>query len=328
MATYTPLDLLQARDIAAAFGLAVQSIRGVPAGSVNSNYRLELEDGQTVFARIYEEQGPEGAESEARLLDHLARHGVATPRPLARSDGRGFTVTRDFPSALGAGPRAVALFPWRSGEMICQAGVTEAIARTIGRKLAEVHLATATFPERRPGRFGLGELRERLQRIEREATPELRGEVPSLRECLANAERERAVGLPQGIIHGDLFRDNVLWQDGELAALLDFESACDGAFAYDLAVTVLAWCYGSELDAGLVRSMLQGYTSARPLSPAEQAGLVGEARIAALRFTITRITDFEMRKGSGGVMKDWRRFLARHEQLAQFGTEQWIRWMA
>jgi homoserine kinase type II len=144
--------------------------------------------------------------------------------------------------------------------------------------------------------------------------------APRLSERLARAERARDPGLPHGIIHGDLFRDNVLWQDGVPVALLDFESACDGSWAYDLMVTALAWCYGSDLDETLVRAMFRGYARERRLTRAELAALSTEGRIGALRFTITRITDFEMRRGLGErVMKDYRRFFARHERLVALG---------
>ncbi|HKQ68838.1 MAG TPA: phosphotransferase, partial [Polyangiaceae bacterium] len=166
MATYTELPLSVARDVGATFGLEVTAATGVPAGSVNSNYRLELAGGATVFARVYEEQDRDGAEGEARLLDHLARHGVATPRPLPRKDGEGFTFSLGGQpkNALGT-TRAVALFPWRSGEILCQARVTPDIARLVGEKLAEIHRAGQTFPEPRPGRFRVADMRERLIRI-------------------------------------------------------------------------------------------------------------------------------------------------------------------
>src|SRR5260221_9355958 len=91
MATYTALTLEQARTVGASFGLRVAEGLAVPAGSVNSNYRLVLEDRRGLFARVYEEQDRKGAEGESRLLDHLAQNGVSTPRPLPRTDGRGFT---------------------------------------------------------------------------------------------------------------------------------------------------------------------------------------------------------------------------------------------
>jgi homoserine kinase type II len=316
MATYTDLKLLEAREVGTEFGLRVAEVVAVPAGSVNSNYRFVLEDGRTLFARIYEEQDRTGAEGEARLLDHLAANGVATPRPLPRSDGGGFTAAIDTEK----GPRAIALFPWRDGEILCQARITPAVAEKVGKKLAEVHRAGATFPEARPGRFRVSDLKIRLERIAAAEQRELREMAPELLDRLSRAERARNTDLPHGLIHGDLFRDNVLWQGGEPVALLDFESACDGSWAYDLMVTALAWCYGSDLDEKLVRAMFRGYASERRPSEAERDALSNEGRIGALRFTITRITDFEMRRGLGDrVMKDYKRFFARHERLVELG---------
>ncbi|HMI86086.1 MAG TPA: homoserine kinase [Polyangiaceae bacterium] len=330
MATYTELAIDQARALGRAFGLDVAAVAGIPAGSVNSNYRLTLVDGTTLFARVYEEQDSVGAESEARLLDHLAKSGVATPRPLPRCDGAGFTFALDTaridpnPAAV----RPVALFPWRDGEILCQARVTPEAARKVGEKLAEVHHAGRTFGEPKPGRFRIPDLRVRLERIGQAHDPELRAIVPELRARLDRAERERDANLPEGIIHSDLFRDNVLWQGGTLVALLDFESACTGSFAYDLMVTVLSWCYGDDFDERLVRAMFEGYAAKRPLSGAEVAALGTEARIGALRFTITRITDYTMRRGLGErVMKDYRRFWLRHERVAELGPA-FCRWFS
>jgi len=316
MATYTELTLEQAEALGTIFGVRARGVTAVPAGSVNSNYRLELDDGTALFARIYEEQDQQGAEGEARLLDHLARHGVLTPRPLPRGDGGGFTVLVDG----RIGPHPLALFPWQDGDILCQARITPEVAEKVGEKLAEVHRAGATFPEPRPGRFRVSNLRGRLDRIAEADDPTLRAIAPLLRERLDRAERERQTDLPHGIIHGDLFRDNVLWRGKIPVALLDFESACDGSWAYDLMVTVLAWCYGSDLDEKLVQALFRGYARKRRLAPNEVAALSTEGRIGALRFTITRITDFTMRKGLGErVMKDYNRFFARHERLLDLG---------
>jgi homoserine kinase type II len=329
MATFTELTLEQAQAVGRTFGCDVTAVTGIPAGSVNSNYRLGLADGTALFARVYEEQDTAGAEGEARMLDHFALQGVATPRPLPRRDGTGFTFALEGARAPGsndATPRPVALFPWRDGEILCQARVTPQAARTVGEKLAEVHQASGTFGEKRPGRFRIEDLRGRLLRIEKADDAALRAMVPEIEKRLDRAVGERDPGLPGGIIHGDLFRDNVLWQGPELSALLDFESACEGSFAYDLMVTVLAWCYGDDFDERLVRAMCEGYAAKRPLAAEEVRAFETEARIACLRFAVTRITDYTMRRGLGErVMKDYRRFWLRHERVAELGAA-FTRW--
>src|SRR5687768_6934894 len=121
MAVLTAFDLDDARALGALFGLDVARVTGIPAGSVNSNFRLDLVNGQRLFLRIYEEQGMEAAEREARLLAALAGAGVPTPAPLPRlAEHHG---------------KPVAVFPWRDGGMICQASVTPAHVEALGRAL-------------------------------------------------------------------------------------------------------------------------------------------------------------------------------------------------
>jgi homoserine kinase type II len=112
----------------------------------------------------------------------------------------------------------------------------------------------------------------------------------------------------------------VLWRGEALAGLLDFESASEEPLVFDLAVTMLAWCYGDDLDAGLVRALFGGYQAARPLEEGDRAALFGEARLAALRFTVTRVTDYAMRAHTGAnAWRDWRRFAARLARLDALG---------
>lgn len=311
MATLTPLLLDDARRLGAAYGLDVAAVRGIPAGSVNSNYALTLGDGGQVFLRVYEEQQAASAAGEARLLAHLEAHGVKTPRPLALVGGAGGFI------AEHAG-KPVAVFPWIEGDSLCQKRVTPKAARAVGAALAEVHRAGDSFVGAPASRFGEAQLASRLRGLEAmHLDAELAAIVAGLGVDLARLASRPIVG--QGLIHGDLFRDNVLWSEGEISALLDFESASRGSRPFDLMVTILAWCFGDSLDHELVRALADGYTSARPLPEDEAAALHAEGSFAALRFSITRITDFELRPRGSGVFKDYRRFLARGKALAELG---------
>jgi homoserine kinase type II len=173
------------------------------------------------------------------------------------------------------------------------------------------------------GRFGVEALDARLSRIAESGDPTFAPMVTGLRASLLRVHAARDGSLPRGLTHGDLFRDNVLWaESGEVSALLDFESACEDAFAYDLMVTVLSWCFGDDLDARLASAMREGYERVRPLTEAEKRGLWAEGAFAATRFTVTRITDYAMRTGATGprVVKDWRRFAKRFEKLESLGV--------
>jgi homoserine kinase type II len=177
---------------------------------------------------------------------------------------------------------------------------------------------------REPSRFRYEDLCARLERVAASGDTRFTPVVPMLRDTLASAHESRPSELPRGLIHGDLFRDNVLWaDDGTLSALLDFESASDGTFAYDLMVTVLAWCVADDLDVERARAMREGYEQVRPLEDRERRGLAAEGAFAALRFAVTRITDFGMRTVPAGPppARDWRRFMMRFEKLRALGAD-------
>jgi homoserine kinase type II len=194
--------------------------------------------------------------------------------------------------------------------------VTPEVCRRLGDVLARVHLATERLGVLPKGRFRVLDLRERLERVDEQAGATFSEATGAIRERLDSYERVRDPDLPRGLVHGDLFRDNVLWQDGAVAALLDFESASEESFAYDVMVCVLAWCFGDSFELEQAGALFAGYHARRPLSEKERAALPVEGAIGALRFAITRITDFSLRAAPGQPpLRDYRRFLERLKAL-------------
>lgn len=307
MAVYTELSLAHADEIARAHGLgAASAVEGVLAGSVNSNFFVDTEAGRR-FVRVYEEQAVEGLRYEHALLTHLADAGLPVPR----------VVPGPPPGALRVAGKPIAVFEVIGGDEICQAGVTPDHTRSVGEFLARTHLAAQSFAVRKAGRFGRPQIRERLEGIAALGRPELAEAVPALFTTLDELDATENPDLPRGVIHGDLFRDNVRWETGVIVGALDWESASDGPYVYDLAVAMLAWCYGDTLEERLWRAMIDGYASLRPLGGEELAGLRHALIGAATRFTVTRITDFHLRADSAQVSKDWRRFWSRLQAVRQ-----------
>ena len=299
------MTLAEARGLGARYGLEVSSVQALRAGSVNSNFRLETAGSQgPCFLRVYEEQDAAGARRELNTIAQLARLGVPTPAPLELLGGGR--------AAEHAG-KPVGVHPWVAGEILCLARITPEIARQLGRALARVHACSTQLEQIPEGRFRVQDLYLRLDHVEA-STDRYAADTALIRQRLEHYTRRLdALGaLPRGLIHGDLFRDNVLWQQGELRALLDFESASLGVFAYDLMVCVHAWCYGDAYDSRLVAALLDGYAQERAPEPAEWRALPVLGALAALRFATTRITDFAMRAAPGEApARDYRRFLAR-----------------
>ncbi|MET0286441.1 MAG: homoserine kinase [Polyangiales bacterium] len=300
MASFTALTNDDGARVAAAHGLGrCLGVTPVPAGTVNSNYFLDTESGR-VFVRLYEQQEVDGVEYEWALLDHLVARGVPVP---ARIRG-------PRPGELRVGGRPVAVFALVKGEDLCQALVTPERLRAVGAALARASKAGEDFPIRRAGRFTLADLVKLHDKAEAAQRPELKAPLARLRALHAELSANTPA-LPQGVVHGDLFRDNVLWQGEQLAALLDWESASDGVVIYDLAATMLAWCCGDALDWKLARALVDGYQSERPIHAEEWQGLHWSLRVGCLRFASTRLIDVYLKGTYPAGYKSYARFLHR-----------------
>jgi homoserine kinase type II len=320
---------LSADDVSAilrAFGApAYRGHRPIAVGTINTNVRVETADGPR-FLRINEGKSEDDVAREAAIVAHAAAHGVPTPAPARALDGH--------PYARWSGAIA-SLFPWLPGRTLSRAEVGPAHARQVGAALGRLHLASAGFADQRPGRYEPPEIDRRLVAVTAAAVtrPELASAVAILAPELSALHRERHPGLPTGLIHGDLFIDNVLFvetgtlggsgnasggsHDDHLVALLDFEQAAWGRLAYDVAVTLLAFAFGrDDFRPDVVRALVEGYAGVRPPTAAERAAFGPELRFAACRFAVTRITDVHLKRGEGVPPgKDFARYLARLDRV-------------
>jgi homoserine kinase type II len=327
MALLTPMTLQEAKRLGSLFGLSVTALRPISRGSVNSNFAVSLDgalaekEGKRAFLRVCEESNHDAVVMQNRLLAHLVDRGVPTPAPLMRVDGQG--------SVAEHAGKPVAAFPFCDGDWICQKMVDGPRLRTIGEALATIHAAGDGYQGAPLSRFGPSQLSERVVSLRAQSLePELAQTVEMLASRL-DETAEATLDLPCNlVIHGDVFRDNVLWHDdGRLSAILDFESASYGHASFDLMVTLLAWCYGDTLSPELARALVAGYQSRRELSREELDACYDQARAAAVRFAITRITDYELRPRGVIVYKDYRRFVGRLEALEAIGREAFVAWL-
>jgi homoserine kinase type II len=164
----------------------------------------------------------------------------------------------------------------------------------VGRALAALHQAGASFAMRRTNDLSVAGWRRLYEACAARAGEVQPGLADELASELCSLERDWPRALPAGVIHADLFPDNVFFRDRELSGLIDFYFACTDFLAYDLAVCLNAWCFEAEgsLNVTKARLLLDGYRHARPLSPAELAALPLLARGSALRFLLTRLFDW------------------------------------
>jgi homoserine kinase type II len=217
------------------------------------------------------------------------------------------------------GNKAVALIEFLPGVSVSMPTVAQ--ARAVGAALAQMHLAAADFAGSRANGMDLAE----WQRLAQECGDDgLRSIDPPLADLIARELPALAAawpqGLPRGVIHADLFTDNVLMLGDKVTGLIDFYFACTDTIAYDVAVTHAAWCFDNEgrnFAPELSAALLAGYESLRPLSDAERAALPVLARGAALRFTMSRAFDWlNTPPGALVVRKDPQAFARRMEFYA------------
>lgn len=217
------------------------------------------------------------------LMQHLAGKGIRCPLPVRQKDG---TLIGE----LARRPAAIITFL----EGMWMRRPTVEHCRAVGEALAGMHLAGADFEMTRRNALTLDDWRP-LWGMSRDRTDEVEPGLASETEAdLAFLEANWPAGLPSGVIHADLFPDNVFFLSGKLSGLIDFYFACTDFLAYDVAVCLNAWCFEKDNSFNLTKGMalLKGYTSVRPLGPEEVEALPVLAHGAALRFMLTRLYDW------------------------------------
>lgn len=294
MAVYTHISAEEMAGLIAEFDVGeLASAKGIAEGVQNSNFLIETTgpptgqqgQGARFILTVYESRAViDDLPFFLGLLDHLSATGCPVPRTIHNRAGASF---RPFKT------KALALIEFLQGVSLDTP--TPAQARSVGRALAQLHLAAASFPDRRENDLGPTGW-HRLAAACDTAFDTMDAELgPLVKAELAALDRQWPNDLPVAAIHADLFPDNVLMRGDKVTGLIDFYFACTDMLAYDVAITHAAWCFsadGTRFDPAISAALLQGYGSLRPLSPAEQAALPVLARGAALRFTLTRAFDW------------------------------------
>lgn len=304
MALFRTVTADEVNEILRGFGRGPATAHAaIPVGTINTNVRVDTAAGR-LFLRINEGKSHDDVEREAAIVDHLAARGVPTPAPLRATDGAPFLRWQDH---------FVSLFPWLPGRTLIRAELLPTHAQAVGAALAAMHRAGGDFPDRRAGRYEPHEIDRRLEAVAELGRDDLADAVAILGPELAALRALRRPNLPEALIHGDLFPDNVMFDGDRLTALIDFEQAAWGRLAYDLAVTTLAFAYGrDDFRPEILSALFAGYVAVRPPTDDERAAFPAELRFAACRFAVTRITDVHLRRAAGAAPgKDFRRYLAR-----------------
>jgi homoserine kinase type II len=282
MAVYTEVSfeelerLLQDYDIGTPL-----AFKGIAEGVENSNFYLQTDRGAFILTLYEKRVSPGDLPFYLGLMEHLARRGIVCPLPVpTRAGALSATLNR----------RPCAIVTFLNGLSVRRPGVRHCAGA--GAALARLHLAAEGFAITRANALGPQGWKTLAEACESHADEVEDGLGALIREQLA-AITAAWPRLPGGVIHADLFPDNVLFMHEEVSGVIDFYFACNDMFAYDLAITLNSWCFEMDGSYNLTKGMalLQAYRAVRPLSEAEIAALPVLMRGASLRFLLTRLFD-------------------------------------
>jgi homoserine kinase type II len=304
MAVYTDVSFEELEVFLGAYDLGEPHVfKGIAEGVSNSNYYLQTEKGSFILT-LYEMR-VEAADLPfyLGLMEHLAAAGLRCPTPVRARDG---AVTGQLNG------RSAALLTFLDGISLRRPAAEH--CQQAGVALAELHQAGASFAGRRANALGPAGWRQLARDCGEEADSVAGGLAALIAEELAALDAAWPAHLPQGVIHADLFPDNVLFVNDRVSGIIDFYFACNDALAYDLAVTLNAWCFETDgaFNVTKGRALIAGYQSKRALQPEERSAFPLLCRGAALRFLLTRTYDWIHRSPSALVRpKDPREFAKR-----------------
>lgn len=284
MAVYTDVSEPQLADFIGAYDIGeLLSYKGIAEGVENSNFLLRTTAG-TYILTLYEKRvNRSDLPFFVGLMEHLAERGLSCPLPVHTRAGESLGELSGRPAAI---------FTFLEGMWTRRPAPQH--CRAVGEALAGMHGKAADFPLHRRNGLAVADWRplfkscgDRVDGIEAGLAAEIGAELDFV-------EANWPADLPKGVIHADLFPDNVFFLSGELSGLIDFYFACNDLLAYDLAIAVCAWCFEQDGSFNITkgRALIGGYASVRPLSAAELAALPVLCRGAALRFLLTRLYDW------------------------------------
>ncbi|SDB28615.1 homoserine kinase [Bauldia litoralis] len=284
MAVYTDFSDEELERFLSGYDLgAVQSLKGIAEGVENSNYLLVTEAGQFILTLYEKRVDPADLPFFLGLMDHLAARGLNCPTPVHNRQGEALGRLADRPTAIITFLNGISVRRPRPDQ--CGA---------VGRSLAELHRAAEGFALTRRNALSVESWRPLYEACEGRADEVSAGLGREIESELDYLEAHWPRDLPSGVIHADLFPDNVFFLDKRLSGLIDFYFACNDMLAYDAAVCLNAWCFEADTSLNITkaRALLTGYASVRPFTPGEIEALPLLARGAALRFLLTRLYDW------------------------------------
>jgi homoserine kinase type II len=277
MSVYTKVSEAQLTEWLKNYSLGhLLELQGISSGIENTNYFVTTSRGKFVLT-LFEKMHAADLPYYMHLKTHLANHGFPCPKPVANHDNEFIGELNGKPASI------VSCLPGKS-----VIDVTPAQCAETGEVLADMHVAAQGFAQRMENPRGPHWWKTFSEQLKNKVTNE---EATLIQSELTFQSQHRHDALPRGVIHGDLFRDNVLFEDGRIGGVIDFYFACNDVLLYDVAITANDWCLRSDatLEPLRLQALLKGYHAVRGFSDAEKIAWPVMLRAAAFRSWLGRL---------------------------------------
>ncbi len=284
MAVYTSITDEQLTGFLADYNIGqLLSYKGIAEGVENSNFLVHTDAGYFILTLYEKRVNADDLPYFIGLMDHLYRHGINCPKPVRNKAGEAL-------GQLAGRPAAMVTFLDGLSVSNPSAGQCE----ELGKAMARMHLAGQDFTGYRKNALSIDDWRPLFHQSGNRVDT-IEDGLGALIDCeLDYLEAHWPKGLPEGIIHADLFPDNVFFLKEKLSGFIDFYFSCNDILAYDAAICINAWCFdeGGQFSSTKAEKFLSGYQSIRKFSDEEKKALPVLIRGSAIRFLLTRMYDW------------------------------------
>ena len=284
MAVYTKLEKAEMEEIAALYGLgSLIGYEGITKGIMNSNYLVKTEKGKYIFRILEMERDIEEEKKELKYLEYLGENGIPCPGVVLTQNGEDYIMLKG---------KMASMFTFLNGKEVLD--VNEKIIEEFGTVLGKMHKLSENMKLERDEKIEMDYLFESISKDEIKLKEILAENYSGVMEKLKEIRITDFSKLPNGIIHNDIFPDNVFTDGNEITGLIDFNDAMTGEFLYDIAIIINFWVHNNfkKYELNLIKSFLKGYEENRTLTDEEKRLLPYSLEKAALTFLFLRIKKF------------------------------------
>ena len=296
MAVYTNISLVELNRFLEFYSIgdAIELV-GIKSGIENTNYLVKTSRQKYILTIFEKRTRQEDLPFFFDLMNHLNANGIKCPQVIKTKDGEYFKLLKNKPASFTS---------FIDGEVLKR--IEPNHCAELGRSMALFHNASSSLKIDRNNEMGFKNFDVLIKKLEKNENKSNDIPIKLINDELEFLKKNISFELPRGIIHADLFPDNVFFIDNSLSGIIDFYFSCNDYFAYEIAICINAWCFeenSNEFNISKAKKLLSSYNEVRALTDDEIESLPLLSRTAALRFLLTRLVDFYQETGDSLLEK-------------------------